>query len=103
MDRQIIYPGQIPLDTDQLDQNRSAMVGLAKVCRALFGSNTVFNGLAVSASLPAALTVDVAPGEIYSLQNLDSSAYGSLAADTTHQIVKQDRKSTRLNSSHPSI
>ena len=65
------------------------MVGLAKVCRALFGTNTVFNGLTVGPSSPAALTVDVAPGEIYSLQNLDSNAFGSLAADTTHQIVKQ--------------
>lgn len=89
MDRALLYPGQIPLDTDQLNQTRNAMVGLAKVCRALFGTNQVFNGLSVGPSSPAALTVDVAPGEIYSLQNLDSNAFGSLPADTTHQIVKQ--------------
>lgn len=89
MDRLINYAGQIPLETDLLNTNRNTMVAIAKLARAMFGTSTIVNGLSVGASSPAALTVDVQPGEIYSQQNLDSTAYSSLAADTTHQIVKQ--------------
>ena len=35
------------------------------------------------------MQVSVAAGEIYMLANLDGTAYSSLAADTTHQIMKQ--------------
>lgn len=89
MDRQIIYPGQIPLETDLLNTNRNTMVAMAKLAKAMFGTGTMVNGLSVGPSSPAALTVQVGAGEIYSLQNLDGTAYSSLAADTTHQIMKQ--------------
>ena len=42
-----------------------------------------------SPTSPASLNVLVGPGEIYALENVDSAAYGSLAADLTHSIVKQ--------------
>ncbi len=35
------------------------------------------------------MIVNVSAGEIYSLQNVDGTAYSSLAADTTHSILKQ--------------
>lgn len=89
MDRQIVYPGAIPLDTDPLNIQRNVMVGLSKLAAAMLGTTTLLNGLACTPTSPASLQVYVAPGEIYSLQNLDATAYGSLAADTTHQIVKQ--------------
>jgi len=89
LDRQIIYPGQIPLETDLLNTNRNAMIGLSKFSGALIGTQTVASGLACTPNSPAALNVVVGPGELYSLQNLDGTAYSSLAADTTHQIVKQ--------------
>lgn len=89
MDRVLIYPGQIPLETDLLGTNRNVVVALSKLAAAMFGTNTIVNGLSVGPSSPAALTVDVQPGEIYSPQNLDGSAYSSLPADTAHQIVKQ--------------
>lgn len=89
LDRQIIYPGQIPLETDLLNTNRNMMVALSKFSGALVGTQTIANGLACTPNSPAALTVLVGPGELYSLQNLDGTAYSSLAADTTHQIVKQ--------------
>lgn len=89
MDRQIIYPGQIPLETDLLNTNRNAMVGLGLLAADLFGTSTIATGLGCSQLGTPALSVQVAPGRLYSLQNVDGSAYSSLAADTTHQIMKQ--------------
>lgn len=89
MDRPIIYPGQIPLETDLLNTNRNTMLAIAKVAAALFGATTFATGLAVTPDSPASMRVAVAPGDIYALSNLDTSAYSSLAADTAHQVVKQ--------------
>lgn len=89
MKRQIVYPGSIPLDSDLLNTNRNTMVAIAKVAAAMLGTATIVNGLACTPTSPASMQVQVAPGEIYSLANLDGTAYGSLAADTTHQILKQ--------------
>lgn len=89
MDRQIVYPGAIPLETDMLNSNKYALIGLSKLAAAILGTSTLLNGLACTPDSPASLNVNVAAGEIYSLQNVDGTAYSSLAADTTHQIVKQ--------------
>lgn len=89
MDRQIIYPGAIPLETDLLNTNKNAMIGLSKLAAAILGTGTFLNGLGCTPDSPASLNVKVAPGEIYSLQNIDGTAYSSLAADTTHSILKQ--------------
>jgi hypothetical protein len=89
MHRQIVYPGAIPLETDLLNTNKYAMIGLAKLAAGILGTGTFLNGLACTPDSPASLQVKVAPGEIYSLQNIDGTAYSSLAADTTHSILKQ--------------
>lgn len=89
MDRQIVYPGQIPLETDLLNTNKFAMTGLAKLAAAILGENTCLFGLACTPSMPASMTVNVGEGQIYSLQNIDGAAYSSLPADTTNSIVKQ--------------
>lgn len=89
MDRQIVYPGAIPLETDLLNSNKYAMMGLAKLAAALMGSNTYLQGFAYTPSSPASMMVNVAKGQIYSLQNVDGTAYSSLAADTTNTILKQ--------------
>jgi hypothetical protein len=89
MDRQIVYPGAIPLETDLLNTNKNAMVGLSKLAAAILGTATMLNGFAVTPTGPASLQVYCAPGEIYTLSNIDGTAYSSLAADTTHQILKQ--------------
>lgn len=89
MDRQLVFPGQIPLETDLLKTNRSVMIALGKLAGAVFGTATVVNGLACTATSPASMSVQVGPGEIYSLANVDGTAYSSLAADTTHSVVKQ--------------
>jgi hypothetical protein len=88
MDRSIVYPGSIPLDTDLLNTNRNAMIGLGALIQAVLGSATVVDGLAVAPTLPASLAVMVAPGSITQLTTLDPSAYGSLAADSTSPLVK---------------
>lgn len=90
MDRQIVYPGQIPLETDLLNTNRNTMIALGKLAGAVFGtSSSIVNGLAVVPTSPASLSVNVNAGEIYSLQNVDNTAYSSLPADTTDTVVKQ--------------
>ena len=53
------------------------------------GTNTCINGLSCSPSSPASLNVVISPGEIYSMANIDSSAYSSISADTAHSILKQ--------------
>jgi hypothetical protein len=88
MDRNIVYPGSIPLDTDILGLNRNAMVGIAALTSAVLGSGVVVDGLACTPTAPASLTVNVAPGSITQLSPLDANAFGSLAADTADQIVK---------------
>lgn len=89
MDRHINYAGQIPLETDLLSTNRDVLIGLSKISSAILGVATTVSGMACTPTSVPSMSVDVAPGEIYSLQNLDSTPYSSLAADTTHQIVKQ--------------
>lgn len=89
MDRQIVYPGAIPLETDLLNTNKNTMIGLAKLAAGVLGANTFLNGLTCIPDSPASLNVNVGAGEIYSLQNIDATAYSSLAADTTHSILKQ--------------
>lgn len=47
MDRNIVYPGSIPLDTDILGLNRNAMVGIAALTAAALGNSVVVDGLVV--------------------------------------------------------
>lgn len=89
MDRQIIYPGQIPLETDLLNTNKNTMIALSKLAAAVLGTTMLVNGLSVGPNSPAALNVVVSPGEVYALANVDTNPYSSLAADTTHLVMKQ--------------
>ncbi|MDR6579959.1 hypothetical protein [Pseudomonas extremaustralis] len=89
MDRQIVYPGQILPETSLLQMAKDAMIGSAKLAAAMLGTSTIANGFAVTPTGPASLQIVVAPGEIYSLANIDSLAFSTLPADTTHSILKQ--------------
>ena len=89
MDRQIIQIGAIPLDIDQLNQSKNVMIGLGMALQAILGTSTLVDGLACTPTSPASMQVHVAPGSIYTYGNVDNTAYGSVAADTAHQIVKQ--------------
>ncbi|WP_052250682.1 MULTISPECIES: hypothetical protein [Pantoea] len=89
MDRQIVYPGAIPLETDLLNTNKFAMTGLARLAMAVLGSETCLYGLSCTPDSPASLSVIVGPGQIYSLEHPDNTPYSSLPADTSQLILKQ--------------
>lgn len=89
MDRQFIYPNAIPISLDLLKTNRNVLIGMGMLMQELFGTATLASGLGCTQTAPASMSVTVAPGRIYTLKNLDDTAYSSLALDQTHQIVKQ--------------
>ena len=89
MDRLITYPGAIPLESDILNPQRFQMIALGNALQAVLGTGNAIDGMACVPTAPATLSVQVLPGSIYSLQNVESNAYGSLSADVTHTTVKQ--------------
>ncbi len=88
MDRNIVYPGSIPLDTDLLSINRNTMTALGFLAQAILGTNTVADGLVCFPTNPPSLGVTVGPGSITQLVAVDSLAYGSMPANTTDLLVK---------------
>ena len=88
MDRTIVYPGAIPLDTDLLNTNRNTMLALGALIGATLGSTSIYDGLAVTPTAPASLAVQVAPGCITLLTTVDATGYGSLPADSTDPLMK---------------
>lgn len=88
MDRTIVYPGSIPLDTDLLSVNRNTMIGLGFLTQAVLGTNTVADGLACQPTSPASMSVVIGPGSITQLCPIDTLAYGSIPADPVDLIVK---------------
>lgn len=79
MDRQIVYPGSIPLDTDLLQLQRNVMVGIGVLARCVLGSGLVADGLGC---VPAGgYGVTVGPGSLSVLATVDALAFGSLPAD----------------------
>jgi hypothetical protein len=88
MDRNLIYPGSIPLDTDLLSINRYTMIAIGVLAQAVLGSNSVVDGLVCSPTAPASLTITVGPGSITQLLVVDALAYGSLSADTADPLLK---------------
>ncbi len=65
------------------------MVALGKLAAAVLGTSPLANGLPCTPTSPASLQVSIGAGEVYALAALEATAYGTLPADTTHQIVKQ--------------
>lgn len=88
MDRQIVFPGAIPLDTDLLGVQRNMMVALGALARAVLGTGPVVDGLACTPTVPASMSVSVGPGSISVLSVVDTLAFGSLPADTSDPLVK---------------
>lgn len=88
MDRNIVYPGSIPLDTDMLSVNRNVMVALGYLAQAVLGGGTVVDGLTCLPTSPASMSVTVAPGSITQMLVLDAVSYGSLPADSTDPLLK---------------
>ncbi len=88
MDRQIVYPGSIPLDTDILSLQRDAMIAIGYLAQATLGTGMVADGLACAPTVPASMQVTVGPGSLAQMSVIDGTAFGSLAADTTDPLVK---------------
>jgi hypothetical protein len=65
------------------------MMALGYLATDIVGPATAVSGLACSPSTPAALTVQIGIGRIYSQQPVDATAYGDLPLDTTDIIGKQ--------------
>lgn len=88
MDRIIVYPGAIPLDTDLLATNRSTMIALGRLAQMILGSAPVVDGLTCTPTVPASMSVSVSPGSIAQMSVIDASPYGSLPANPTDPLVK---------------
>ncbi len=89
MDRIIVYPGSIPQDTDLLNTNRNVMLALHGLIAATLGTTAAVDGLLVAPTAPASMNITVSPGTLTQYGPVDSTAYGSIAADTLDQIAKQ--------------
>jgi len=94
VDRQIVFPGSIPLDTDLLSIQRNVMIGLGYLAQATLGGVPLVDGLACTPTVPASLTVTVGPGSITAPETIDSTAFGSLPADSADPLVKMGINTT---------
>jgi hypothetical protein len=88
MDRNIVYPAAIPLDTDLLSINRNTMVALGYLAQAVFGRGAVADGLVCTPTSPPSMTLTIGSGSLALLSVVDAAAYGSLPADVDHQLIK---------------
>ena len=80
MDRQIVYPGSIPLDTDILSLQRNVMVALGYLAQTALGTTTVADGLACLPTSPASMAITIGAGSITQFGVVDTQSFGSLPA-----------------------
>lgn len=88
MDRQIVYPGAIPLDTDLLTIERNTMVALGYLGQAVFGQAPIADGLSCIPTTPASMSITIGPGCITQFTILDGAPFGSLPAAQSVPLVK---------------
>jgi hypothetical protein len=84
--RPILYPNQVPYDTDFLREAEYRMVDIAFLCQTVLGfgnSNAnIFCGLTVTQSSSPDLAVTIGQGAMYQVQQLEPIVYGNPAAPT---------------------
>lgn len=88
VDRVVVYPGQIPLDSDVLGTNKDVMIALGYLARACLGVGTFCDGLACTPTVPASMQVLIGQGSITTPATIDASAYGTIAADNANPLMK---------------
>ena len=88
VDRPIVYPGSLPLDTDLLALAQNMMIDVGWLKQMILGTGTYVVGLGVTQTTVASFSVTVGAGAITSLTTLEATAYGSLSSDTTDNLVK---------------
>ena len=81
MDRQIVYPGSIPLDTDLLHIQRHVLQALGTLARCVLGAGPVADGLGCVPG--AGLSVIIMPGSLTGVGAVDTVPFGSLPPDGT--------------------
>jgi hypothetical protein len=67
------------------------MIGDGWISQAAFGcsgGNPTMKGLAATATNPASMTINIAPGAIFSPAVVDLNQYSTLGSDTTHSVTK---------------
>ncbi len=82
MDQQNTFLGAIPLDTDQMNQNRFTVEALGFLTQQAFGTGTAATGLACT-PYATGLGVNIGPGAMTQLGTLAPVATGSMATDST--------------------
>jgi hypothetical protein len=70
------------------------MIALGWLAQSVFGANTIVSGLITAATSPPSMTVNVGPGMITSVQDLEANAFGSLSADTSDNLLKMGINAT---------
>lgn len=88
MDRTIVYPSAVPLDSDILQPQQDAMIAIGYALQAHTGKNTVFVGLACAPTAPASMSVTVSPGAVIAPNVVETTPFGSISADTTDPLIK---------------
>lgn len=86
MDRQIVYPGSIPLDTDFLSIQRNTLLAFGSLAKMVLGASPVADGLQCNPD-SSGYAVSIGPGTLSVPMSLDDAGFGSLPADPT-SIVK---------------
>lgn len=79
MDRIIEYPMEQIIVDDFLNQRVADMIALGKLVSALLGTQTAVEGLSCTPTSPASMNVQVAPGQIFFLESVDTTTYGDLS------------------------
>jgi hypothetical protein len=75
--RRIVYTNEVPYDLDILWSELNSYRAIGQLIDTVLGNTTELNGFNCIPSTPAALTVDVEPGQIYSEEETDTLAYGN--------------------------
>ena len=98
MDRATYYQEEVPYQTDFLSGQRWSYEGFGLFAMDLLGVSTLASGLVTIPTVVPSLAVQVGPGRIYSLQNIEGigpwgqiGGLNGLPADTNpdHNLVKQ--------------
>ncbi len=104
MNRTIVFPGEVPLDQMFLQPQVDTMTSLGFLAQMVLGTSPLVDGLALTASSPASMTVNVGPGSITSLTVVDTSAFGSLAANSANLLkMGINTGATALTLSAPTV
>lgn len=81
MDRQIVYVGAVPLDTDQLLQARNTMIAIGYLAKMVVGDSSIYaDGL--NCTPGGGLSVTMAPGSMTMPSTIDAGHFGALPPDS---------------------